>query len=159
LFADEATRRPDQPAVISSHRVLSYEELSLRSNRVGHTLKALGARPNTLVAVVMEKGWEQVVAVLGILNSGAAYLPIHPHLPKHRVHYLLEHGQVQFALTQSWIDKDLQWPHGIQRLRVDNDEDWVQGDVTFLEPSQTPDDLAYVIFTSGSTGVPKGVMI
>ena len=70
----------------------------------------MGACPNTLVAVVMEKGWEQVVAVLGILQSGAAYLPIDPALPEERVWYLLRHGEARIVLTQPWLATTLAWP-------------------------------------------------
>ena len=121
-------------------------------------LRQRGACPNVLVAVVMEKGWEQVVAVLGALQSGAAYLPIDPELPQERVWYLLEHSQIELALTQSWLDEKLVWPENIQRLCVDGSE--LQGiDDQPLMPVQQQEDLAYVIYTSGSTGLPKGVMI
>src|SRR5262249_14408599 len=137
---------------------LTYEELYRAAHQVGRRLRQLGARPNTLVAVVMEKGWEQVVAVLGILESGAAYLPIDAGLPKERLWYLLEQGEVQLVLTQSWLDPTLPWPDHVQRFHVD-DPTWLDGDDRPLEPAQRPEDLAYVIFTSGSTGLPKGVMI
>ena len=67
----------------------------------------------------MDKGWEQVVGILGILASGAAYLPIDATLPKERISYLLEHGQVLLVLTQSWHDQKIEWPAHIQRLCVD----------------------------------------
>ncbi|HVR98014.1 MAG TPA: amino acid adenylation domain-containing protein, partial [Thermoanaerobaculia bacterium] len=128
-----------------------------RAARLGHRLRELGARPNRLVAVVMEKGWEQVVAVLGILKSGAAYLPIDATLPRERIWHLLEQGEVEWAVTQPWIDEGLEWPAAVGRLRIEPAEE--AGDVAPLSPVQTADDLAYVIFTSGSTGAPKGVMI
>lgn len=158
LFAAQAIERPMQPAVISRERVLTYEELSHCAHRLGRRLQHLGARPNSLVAVVLEKGWEQVAAVLGILESGAAYLPIDPDLPRERVRYLLENGRVDLVLTHSRLDRELAWPDGIQRLCVD-DEAFAEGDAPALAPVQGPQDLAYVIYTSGSTGLPKGVMI
>jgi non-ribosomal peptide synthetase component F len=100
LFAEQVSRRGDHPAVVSPSRRLTYSELSRRSLQVAHWLRRHGATPNRLVAVVMEKGWEQVVAVLGILRSGAAYLPIDPNLPKERLWHILDNGQVQLALTQ-----------------------------------------------------------
>jgi amino acid adenylation domain-containing protein len=158
LFAEQVPQRSQQAAVVATNRTLSYEELYNRSNQVGHWLRQMGVRPNTLVAVVMEKGWEQVVAVLGILQAGAAYLPIAPGLPKERLWHLLEQGEVEIVLTQSWLNKNLVWPKGIQRLTVDN-TNLEEIDYSPLEPVQKPEDLAYVIFTSGSTGLPKGVMI
>jgi amino acid adenylation domain-containing protein len=158
LFAEQVPQRPLQPAVVSPRRTLTYEELFRRSMQVGHWLRPLGARPNTLVAVVMEKGWEQVVAVLGVLQSGAAYLPIDAELPKERLWYLLEHGEVERVLTQSWLDKRLEWPERVRRLSVDTAE-LMAIDESPFEPVQGPEDLAYVIYTSGSTGLPKGVVI
>lgn len=158
LFADQVPQRSQQAAVVATDRTLSYGELYSHANQVGHQLRQLGVRPNTLVAVVMEKGWEQIVAVLGILQAGAAYLPIAPGLPKERLWHLLEQGEVEIVLTQSWLNKNLAWPKGIQRLTVDDDN--LQGiDNSPLESVQKLEDLAYVIFTSGSTGLPKGVMI
>jgi amino acid adenylation domain-containing protein len=158
LFAKQVPQRLDQPAVVSSNRTLTYEELFRRSNQVGRLLRQLGVRPNTLVAVVMEKGWEQVVAVVGILNSGAAYLPIDAGLPKERLWYLLKHGEVQFVLTQTGINQTLEWPDGLRRICVDSEE-ITSVDDRPLDPVQGQEDLAYVIYTSGSTGLPKGVMI
>ena len=163
LFLEQATRAPGRPAVISSTRTLSYGDLVSDARFLGHRLRALGVRPNTLVAVVMEKGWEQIVAVLGILEAGAAYLPIDPAIPPERLAYLLENGEVEVVLTQSWLDEKLSWPTGVMRFCVDqsdrNDHDAVADGSTPLARVQTPDDAAYVLYTSGSTGKPKGVMI
>jgi amino acid adenylation domain-containing protein len=158
LFEAQVDERPHQAAVVTSSRTLTYDELDRRSNRLGRWLQEAGARPDALVAVVMEKGWEQVVAVLGILRSGAAYLPIDPEFPTERLRYLLDNGQVEVALTQSWVDERLVWPAHVRRLRVDSDELWDVPDDR-LEPAQGADDLACVIYTSGSTGLPKGAMI
>jgi amino acid adenylation domain-containing protein len=158
LFTAQVRQRSQKAAVVTRTRTLSYEELFQRSNQVGHRLRQLGATPNQLVAVVMEKGWEQIVAVLGILASGAAYVPIDPGLPQERLFYLLENSETQIVLTQSWLNDKLDWPSGIVRLCIDN-EDLAQESKEPLEPVQKPDDLAYVIYTSGSTGLPKGVMI
>lgn len=158
LFWNQVSRRPDHPAVKCSNRTLSYAELSNYSNYIGRLLREKGAEPDRLVAVSMEKGWEQVAAVLGILNSRAAYLPIDPGLPRERIWHLLADGEIDLLLTQSWLDEKRQWPEHIQRVCVDKIALADEG-VTPLEPAQRPDDLAYVIYTSGSTGFPKGVMI
>ena len=157
-FFSQVQERVQHPAVITPHQTLTYDELSRRANRLAHWLRSQNVRPNTLVAVVMEKGWEQIVAVLGILAAGAAYLPIDSELPEERQWYLLEQGDVQIVLTQSWLDRTLTWPEHIQRLRVDSEALIEESDQP-LEPLQKPEDLAYVIYTSGSTGSPKGVMI
>lgn len=158
MFAQQAQQRKTAPAVISSQHTLTYQDLYTLSNQLGHKLRRLGATPNQLIGVVMDKGWEQIVAVMGILASGAAYVPIDPGLPQQRLEYLLENSEVKIVLTQSWLDQKLEWPSGIQRLCIDREE-LAQESKEPLQPAQTPDDLAYVIYTSGSTGLPKGVMI
>jgi amino acid adenylation domain-containing protein len=158
LFVEQVSQRANQPAVVSGSGKLTYQELYRRSNQVGYQLRQMGAGPNSLVAVVMEKSAEQVLAVLGVLQSGAAYLPVAPALPRERFQYLLRHGEVRLALTQSWLDEKLEWPEGVQRLCLDGEALAGLPDQA-LKPAQRPDDLAYVIYTSGSTGLPKGVMI
>jgi amino acid adenylation domain-containing protein len=158
LFAAQVQLRGNELAIISPERTLTYQELCDRSNQVGHKLRSLGATPNQLVAVVMEKGWEQIVAVMGIFAAGAAYVPIDPKLPQERFLYLLENSQADIVLTQSCLDKKLSWSESVVRLCIDI-EDFATQSKEPLKPVQTPDDLAYVIYTSGSTGLPKGVMI
>src|SRR5581483_9481624 len=160
-FLQQVTRRPRQCAVSAPGYSLTYRDLEIFSRDLGMSLRQLGARPDTLVGVVMDKGWEQVVAVLGILRSGAAYLPIDPQLPRERLWYLLERGEVQLVVTQPWIERDLAWPDGIRCLCITGERPDPCAESTFLElePLQQPGNLAYVIFTSGSTGLPKGVAI
>jgi|GEM_PF-597043 len=156
LFEEQAKERPEQAAVIAAGRTLSYQQLERLSSHIGQRLRQLGAQPNKLVAVVMEKGWEQVVAVLAILKSGAAYLPINPALPTERLQHLLREGEVSWVLTQPEVEQRVTWPEDVSRLCVEWSEP--SNEVT-LVPVQGAGDLAYVIFTSGSTGQPKGVMI
>jgi amino acid adenylation domain-containing protein len=156
-FLAWAGRAAERPAVIAPERTLSYGELARRSRHLARRLRELGARPNRLVAVVMEKGWEQVVGVLGVLESGAAYLPIEAGLPRERMWQLLERGGVELAVTQPELAGRLEWPAGVVPLVVAAEEP--ADGLPELPPMQGPDDLAYVIFTSGSTGEPKGVMI
>lgn len=156
LFLSQVEGHADDCAVIAPQRILTYRELYHQAKQVGHWLRQEGATPNRLVAVVMEKGWEQIVAVLGVLMSGAAYLPIDPELPTERQHYLLDQGEVDLALTQSRLDRQLTWPADIRRLCVDTAQLNFSGDP---EPVQTANDLAYVLYTSGSTGLPKGVAV
>jgi pyochelin synthetase len=158
LFLAQLPARGHESAVISPQRTLTYLELSQLASQVGRKVRQLGATPNTLVAIVMEKGWEQVVAVFGVLMSGAAYLPIDPELPKERQWYLIEQGQVKLVLTQSQFNQNLEWPEEIQRLCLD-DDNFFNGNAGPIELVQTSTNLAYVIFTSGSTGQPKGVAI
>jgi amino acid adenylation domain-containing protein len=159
LFSDRVNQgSSNRPAVISSSKTLTYQQLYRRANFLGHYLRELGVVPNQLVAVVMEKGWEQVVGVLAILMAGAAYVPIDPTIPRERQWQLLEQSEVKILLTQEKLDSTRSWPANIQRICVDCfGED---GDLSPILPTiQQAEDLAYVIFTSGSTGLPKGVKI
>lgn len=160
LFLEQAARAPERPAVISSERTLSYADLLVLSSSLGRRLRSIGVRPNTLVAVVMEKGWEQIVAVMGTLFAGAAYLPIDANVPAERLHFLLENGEVQIVLTQSRLDEKITWPSQVTRWCIDVDGEGLrESKHQSLARVQTPDDAAYVLYTSGSTGKPKGVMI
>ncbi len=158
LFEEQAATRPDQLAIVSGKLRLTYMDTCRLSRRLGATLRELGARPNQLVAIVMEKGWEQVVAALAILQAGAAYVPIDANLPDERRVKLIENAGATLVLTQPGMVTTLEWPAGVRVLSVEP-PGTDAGDVAPVPPVQRPEDLAYVIYTSGSTGLPKGVMI
>ena len=158
FFLEQVKSFPEKDAVITSNYKLSYAQLFKCSNQLARKLREMGAKPNTLIAVVMEKGWEQIAAVYGILFAGAAYLPIDAGVPPERLEYLLEAGECRIAVTQEKYAASLNWPEQIRRISVtDNQLDSL--DSSALDVIQKPTDLAYVIFTSGSTGTPKGVVI
>lgn len=157
-FEKLAATQPDAVAVIAADRVLDYATLDKESLTLAHDLIARGIRRGRHVAVVMEKGWEQVVSVLGILRADAAYLPIDPAVPAARLQQLLKNGEAAVALSQPKLMERLSWPTGIPVVAVSA----LPADrprPAPLVPRQKPGDLAYTIFTSGSTGQPKGVMI
>lgn len=158
LFAEQVSKQSDKAAIVSSTRTLTYQDLYEHSHQLGNQLRSLGVLPNKLVAVVMEKGWEQVVGVLAILMAGGAYVPIDPGLPQELRWQMLEQSEVQLVLTQSWLRKTLEWPENVKLICVDTAGS-ADTDTQLLELVQKQEDLAYVIFTSGSTGLPKGVMI
>ncbi|AOW99700.1 hypothetical protein BJP34_09730 [Moorena producens PAL-8-15-08-1] len=158
LFLQQVEQNYQELAVITPERCLTYGDLHQRACNIGHWLQQLGVSRNSLVAVVMFKGWEQVVAVLAILMAGAAYVPIDPELPQERREFLLTQGEVKVVLTQEPLLEQLAIPEGIECLSVDTFESRKNDSISFV-PLHNPEDLAYVIYTSGSTGLPKGVII
>jgi amino acid adenylation domain-containing protein len=156
LFFESTARDPEAIALTAGTVRMSYGELAARSGRLAHLLSERAVSRGELVAVVMEKGWEQVVAVLGVLRAGAAYLPIDAGVPAKRLETLLRDGRVRIALTQAKLLRELEWSEGLQAIAVDRIDVSIE-----CQPPPLGDDLdlAYVIYTSGSTGSPKGVMI
>lgn len=156
-IVSQALRTPDRTAVVTSGRSLDYAELLGRARAVAAVLTGAGVSRGERVGVVMDKGWEQVVAVLGVLLAGGAYLPVDTTQPALRRDAVLGDAGVSHVLTQSWLEPGLGLAAGTVAVAVDTMSPYT-GD--HREPPATgPDDLAYVIYTSGSTGTPKGVMI
>ncbi|WP_230416349.1 amino acid adenylation domain-containing protein [Micromonospora tarapacensis] len=151
----QALGTPDRPAVVARDRTLTYAELLGRAAGVAEALTAAGCRRQELVAVVMDRGWEQVVAVLGTLLAGCVYVPVDTSQPAARRRTILDGAGVRCALTQSRVDPD-GWADGLRMLAVDL---LPGGEPHPVEGSGDPEELAYVVHTSGSTGTPKGVMI
>jgi len=158
LFLKQVAERPQQIAVSTPSRRMSYAEVYSRACRIEEELLPRGLEPNQFVGIVMEKGWEQVVAVLGVLFAGGAYMPIDPDLPPERQEYLVENGDVKVVLTQSAVQSKVSVPDGVEILVVDQMQP-LEGKPLEGRTRQKLEDLAYVIYTSGSTGQPKGVMI
>ncbi|WP_225732660.1 non-ribosomal peptide synthetase/type I polyketide synthase [Nocardia sp. JCM 34519] len=158
-FLLRAKENPHAIAVISAAATLTYGELETRSARLARRLRDRGVGSGALVAVVLEKGAHQVVAVLGTLRAGAGYVPMDADVPAERLRVLLAESGVAAVLTERAVEQRTEWPVGIDLLCVDEPEPDEITDDGPLTCSARPDDLAYVIFTSGSTGTPKGVMI
>ncbi|PTL83576.1 hybrid non-ribosomal peptide synthetase/type I polyketide synthase [Vitiosangium sp. GDMCC 1.1324] len=154
-FLAQARRTPERPALLAADRTLSYGELARHAGTLAARLVEREVQPRELVAIAMRKGWEQAAAVLGVLQAGAAYLPVDPEQPSSRLHQILEEGRVRVVLTQSALEARVSWPSGVQVLEVDR----VAPTDETVPPRGSPEELAYVIYTSGSTGRPKGVAI
>ncbi|MCA1634464.1 MAG: amino acid adenylation domain-containing protein, partial [Acidobacteria bacterium] len=159
LFEVQAARTPDSVAVTFDGAGLKYRELDSRANRLAHHLRALGVGPEYRVGVCVERSIEMVVALLGVLKAGAAYVPLDPEYPSERLAFMLEDSQVSVLLTQSSLLGGLP-PHQAQVVSLDSDWGHISahsGEALHLEMSA--EHPTYVIYTSGSTGRPKGVVI
>ena len=159
LFLEKALEHPWTTALVDRDGSLSYIEVLDLAAAAAAELKGQ-VKPDDLVAVIMEKGRGQVVAVLGTLFAGAAYLPIDPGMPKDRMRSILDDSGARFILTQKAVHPSLEWAAGQKIIDVDALVP-ADGRKAFAgkRSVQGERDLAYVIYTSGSTGTPKGVMI
>jgi amino acid adenylation domain-containing protein len=160
-FESQVARDPSAIALVWEGQTLSYGELNARANRLAHRLIALGVRPDDRVAICVERGLDMVVGILGILKSGAAYVPLDPVHPVERLGWMIEDSAPVVLLSQASLAERLQ-PLLPQGLPLQLFEDASLVDASDQDPvvaGLTDASLAYVIYTSGSTGLPKGVMV
>jgi amino acid adenylation domain-containing protein/non-ribosomal peptide synthase protein (TIGR01720 family) len=161
-ISKRAASLPEALAVTGAGYALSYGELEARSDQLAHDLRGLGAGPGQLVGVCLERSPALVVALLGVLKSGAAYVPIDPAFPRERVAMMREDSRFQIAVTDepSAARPDL-FPPSVVCVRIDVDAVAIRTErsQTTARTEPRPTELAYVIFTSGSTGRPKGVQV
>ncbi|HET9225379.1 MAG TPA: amino acid adenylation domain-containing protein, partial [Thermoanaerobaculia bacterium] len=140
LFAAQAERSADEVAVVFEGEQVTYRELSRRAHALARHLEEMGVGPEVVVGVAAERSVELVVALLGVVGAGGAYLPLEPSLPPQRLSTILEDARPALLINQRWLDDLADLPEG--------------------RPAARPcaDNAAYVIYTSGSTGRPKGVV-
>ncbi|MFE6615870.1 amino acid adenylation domain-containing protein [Amycolatopsis sp. NPDC057786] len=154
LIEDTVDRCPDRVAVVGATGTLTYRRLDERANRIAHRLRALGVRADEPVGLLLEQGTDVACAVLGIMKSGGAYLPMDTTYPRARVAAILATAGARILLAEPGLGVTVP---GVTVLTVD--------DAVVDQPSTRPDvpvaghDLIHVIFTSGSTGAPKGVAV
>lgn len=157
LVESQAAQTPNAIAVIFGERSLTYRELNERANTLAAKLRSLGAGPDEVAGICMERSIEAVVAVLAVLKSGAAYLPLDPAYPRERLEFMLGDARAKVLLTQASLRHIFSVaPEHVIELT----EDWFLSAPRMTENCSvvvTQENLAYLIYTSGSTGKPKGV--
>jgi amino acid adenylation domain-containing protein/non-ribosomal peptide synthase protein (TIGR01720 family) len=159
LIAAQAVRAPEAPALVFEGETVSYSELSLRAGRLARRLRRLGCGPDAPVGVLMERSAEMLVALLGVLEAGGAYLPLDPEYPRERLAWMIEDSGVALLLAQEPLLDRLP-EHGATVLALEPGWRGEPADDEPLGPSgASGETLAYVLYTSGSTGRPKGVMV
>jgi amino acid adenylation domain-containing protein/non-ribosomal peptide synthase protein (TIGR01720 family) len=175
LFEAQAEHSPDAVALVFEDQCLTYGSLNGRANQVAHHLRTLGVGPEVPVGICIERSPEMIVALLGTLKAGAAYVGLEPTLPQERLAFMLEDAQVPVLITTTSDERRpttddqsshinppssiLHPPSSIQAV-VDLRADWnliAQESTENSRTGVTVDNLAYIIYTSGSTGRPKGV--
>ncbi|HEX7242003.1 MAG TPA: amino acid adenylation domain-containing protein, partial [Longimicrobiaceae bacterium] len=159
LFAAQAARTPDAPAVVSHDGTLTYAELERRANGLAHVLRTLGAGADARVALLLRRGVDAVVGVLAVLKAGAAYVPLDPGHPDERLRFMLQDVGAAAVVTDSTLAGRIAGFAGAV-VRMGADARTIAGGPELAPASGAgPHTLACVIYTSGSTGAPKGVLI
>lgn len=164
LFEEQVSRTPDNVAIVYQDIKLTYQELNTKANRLAHYLiENYDIKPDTLIPLYLNRNEHMLVAILAVLKSGAAYVPIDPHYPDIRTRYILSDIKVKLILTNDIYNEKL--------TNIDNHMDVICIDSIIMLQELTKQsvfnlntkinsrNLAYVIYTSGTTGEPKGVMI
>ncbi len=158
LVSAQAARTPDAAAVSWRGAAVSYAELETHANRLAVHLRRLGVGPESRVGVCLERSPELVIALLGVLKAGAAYVPLDPAYPRERLGWMIEDAQVTLVLSSSALANVL--PAGTRTIELDTARAAVDAEADAApDTGVLPGNLSHVIFTSGSTGRPKGVMI
>ncbi|MFH0341843.1 MAG: amino acid adenylation domain-containing protein [Chromatiales bacterium] len=172
LFEGQVNRTPRNIALVcpsvssasavmagrAESRTLSYAELNEKANRLAHYLISLGAGPEVVVGLCVERSIDVIVSLLAILKTGAAYLPLDPNYPKERLAFMLEDSNVPILISQTSLAARLA-RHRARLVLTDQSEIYASCPATNPQNVAKADNVAYVIYTSGSTGTPKGVMV
>ena len=156
VFAEQVVRAPEAVAVCFDGRSLSYRELDEASNRLAHLLVGHGAGPGECVALLLDRSAEAITAILAVLKTGAAYLPIDPAHPDARVEFMLADAAPVAAVTTAGLADRLAGC-GVAVIDVADPRIDTQPGTALAAPAA--DDVAHVIYTSGTTGTPKGVAV
>ncbi|MEK5109515.1 non-ribosomal peptide synthase/polyketide synthase [Cytobacillus sp. FSL K6-0129] len=156
LFEEQVEKTPNKVAVVVGNQEMTYNELNARSNQLAHTLRDRGVKPDDVVAIMVERSFEMIVSIMGVLKAGAAYLPIDPELPIERINYMLKDSRTEILVSQVTPSEELTFEGVCLSLEKESVFSRIRENPIYVNKAQ---DLAYVIYTSGSTGKPKGVMI
>ncbi|MEO8673904.1 MAG: non-ribosomal peptide synthetase, partial [Tahibacter sp.] len=159
LFAEQAARTPQAPALHFPDGILSYQDLEQRSNCLAHYLIQRGMKRGVRIGLSVERNAAMVVALLAILKTGGSYVPLDPDYPMERLAFIVRDAQIALVLTQESL-RERYDGHGDTVIYLDTDWTAIADCPTRpLSLSATEADDAYVIYTSGSTGTPKGVAV
>ncbi|MEM6455648.1 MAG: amino acid adenylation domain-containing protein, partial [Acidobacteriota bacterium] len=165
-FEAQAAAAPDRVALVDGdadagapRATLTYGALNARANRIAHALRAQGVGPDDRVGVFLDRSFDLIAAILGVLKAGGGYVPLDPGYPAARTHEMIDDAALRWVVTSSAYASAL--PASAHRLDVDGPDvaDAPAAHEANPTPLAGPDHLAYIIYTSGSSGRPKGVQI
>ncbi|MBF4487702.1 condensation domain-containing protein, partial [Flavobacterium sp. CSZ] len=146
LFEEQAAKTPDNIAVVFENNTLTYQELNQKANQIGNYLRNnYNIQADDFIGIKLQRGSNLIVAILGVLKSGAAYIPIDPSYPKDRIDYIESDSNIKLLIDQTEVELIYSEIGKYSKLNI--------------EKINYSHDLAYAIYTSGTTGNPKGVLI
>ena len=159
MFEMNVEQSPEAVAAIYRDQSITYRVFNEKVNQLAHYLRVLGVKPDTLVALCMDRSIELLITMMGILKAGGAYVPLDASHPEERLLFTLTDSDTKFLIIPSKLKEKFIHFQGIVIL-LDMDEEAIRAE-SIENPSQitSEQNLAYVIYTSGSTGKPKGVLI
>lgn len=156
LFEEQVEKTPNDVAVVFEDNKLTYKEVNEKANQLARYLREeKNIKPNDIVGVMLPRSIELISTLIGVLKSGACYIPIDPTYPEKRIEYMLENSDAKFLLTNEELFQKLNFEN---RINVYSKEIKIQ-DYHNLKNVNTSTDRSYIIYTSGSTGLPKGVVL
>ena len=159
LFEQQAQRTPDAPAVVSEEETLTYRELDRAANELACVLRRYGVGPETRVGVALKRSARAVVAMLGVLKAGGAFVPLDVVYPAQRLRFMLEDASPLVLLTEKRFAGRFEDDGRLIVLDTERTPDAASSTPSTPHATVHPANLAYVMYTSGSTGKPKGVMV
>ncbi len=160
IFEEQVARTPDRVALVYQadyiSKQMTYQELNMRANQLARYLRERGASRENIVGLMVPNSFETIIAILGILKTGGAYLPLDPDHPTDRIRYIIEDSGVDLVLTNKQLTDKIE--NDIEKVNLE-DSKLYTGDISNLPIVTSRNNLVYIIYTSGSTGNPKGVMV
>ena len=155
LFEEQVEKTPDNIAIVFEDEKLTYRELNEKSNQLANYLRNKGIKPNDIIGIMLPRSLELLISILGVLKSGACYIPIDPTYPEKRIEYMLDNSQAKLVITTNELYNNIKFENKI----CANSEEILEENKKNLESINSPEDMSYLIYTSGSTGLPKGVIL
>ena len=157
LIEEQVKEKANSQAIVFEDKSITYDELNKKANQIANYLRKQNIKPNDIIGIMIPRSIELLTAIIGVLKSGACYIPIDPAYPEKRIKYMLENSNAKLVLTTNKLSNSLDF---VNKECVDftNNEIYSLNNEN-LKNINMPDDMSYIIYTSGSTGLPKGVIL
>ncbi|SNR31532.1 hybrid non-ribosomal peptide synthetase/type I polyketide synthase, partial [Flavobacterium sp. ov086] len=160
LFEEQVLQMPNSIAVVFGNEELTYKELDEKSNQVAHYLIHKGLKSEDLVGICVDRSFDMIIAVFGVLKAGGTYVPIDAEYPEDRIHYIIEDSNAVFFITDHAHEFLVAENKKVQIITIDDNWKSIgEQPLSKVDSIVKADQSVYVIYTSGSTGRPKGVVI